>query len=539
LNITNRKLNFYLGYSANYANIQIKNLKTQNYSDTMLVSYLIPDNNDFNLIYGRMSHNVNLGTDYYFSPKHTLSFESQVSILPKESNVILSDFDVITTANNNTIDDFTTSSQTFTNSKSFNNSLFYVGNFNDRNSLNMSYTFSIFENETDNYMKQGTFEMNQFGEDSKLFSNFNSEFNHTFSSKVSLNLGYGNTWKQLENKFYDNFGTTEQSIQEFDYNELRNQLYSYLSYKPFKKLSFKAGLATENTIVTYNDIQKPYWIFQPHADIRYSPIENVLDIKLKYRSNSRYPTISQTNPFTTIIDWQTVSTGNPDLEPEVENKISMRMNVMGGLISIEPYYNFSDNSIIQVLNQQTTGIWELTYENAASQWEYGLKALLTIPIGKVIFFQNNFRIFKENISYNGDSHNLTDWTLNSNLIYRNQKYGTMFGILYQSQLRKAITWQGYVSYGNDFWGIFFQQPMFKEKLNLMMIYGIPTNFGVDFNQGTYIETNLYQEYNNTDLSIMKNMLMIQVSYRFTKGKEVKKLDKNINIEDEIDQKSVF
>ncbi|MBN2892009.1 MAG: TonB-dependent receptor [Bacteroidales bacterium] len=537
LNITQRKINVYLGYSLSYSQFQIKNTKIQKYGDTMFVEYLVPANQLFNAEIFMMNHNVNAGVDYYLSPKNTFSYEASGTFSPLEGNRNLGGYNVLTTIDSVQINDFNTSTLSKSGSKTFNNSVFYVGNYNDKNSLNVSYTFSVYQSETQNFLTQESYETIQHGEDSKQYSTFNTEFNHNFSKKVGVNIGYGNTWKILDNNYIYNYGTIDESSQSFGYQELRNQFYTYFSYSPFDKFSVKLGMATENTIVSYDNIKKPYWIYQPHVDIRFN-IPQYLDIKLKYRSSSKYPTISQTNPFTTIVDFQTISTGNPDLAPEVEQKFSTKINVMGGLLSLEPYYNFSNNAIIEVLDIQDNGIWQLSYDNAAKRTEYGIKAGLTLPLGPIIF-QNYAWFFKDAIDFNGEKHDLKDWVMSSNLLYMNKKYKTMFGLFYQNQLRKHLTWQGYVTWGNDFWGLFFQQPLMNEKLNIMIIYALPLEWGVSFDQGSYTETSLYKENNFVDLNVIKNMILFQVSYRFSKGKEVRKLDKNLNLEQETEQKKIF
>ena len=68
--------------------------------------------------------------------------------------------------------------------------------------------------------------------------------------------------------------------------------------------------------------------------------------------------------------------------------------------------------------------------------------------------------------------------MNNQLFYMNKKTDLVAGLLYQKQLRKFISWNGYSTGYNDFWGIFLQKPFFKKQLNVMLAYMIPTNFGV-------------------------------------------------------------
>ena len=121
--------------------------------------------------------------------------------------------------------------------------------------------------------------------------------------------------------------------------------------------------------------------------------------------------------------------------------------------------------------------------------------------------------------------------MSSQLIYQNPKYSTVAGLQYQKNLVRYITAQGYDKGDNDYWIAFVQQPFFKEKLNVMLLYFIPTNFGCDFDQGGYLKTQSYQETKTYDISILKNVVMVQLSYRFSKGKSANKTEKNIEQEE--------
>ena len=537
LNFTRRKVNIYLGYAPFASNFLVNNNKIQTYSDSSVMEYNAPAEQKFNSVFKSFNHKFNLGIDLYLSPKHTLSFESSLNYIPIDFSEQSSEQVVSTIIDGNVTNSFNMNSFSETGSKSYNNSLFYLGKFNDKNEMSVTYTYSIFNSQTNTSLIQDITEMNQITNNSSDFSDLSAEYNHTFNSQVGISVGYGNVWKKTSNIFYPDKNDMNTNT-DFSYQDVRNQAYTYLSYKPFTKLGFKIGLAVENSIFSHDDLKTTFTIYEPYFDIKYTPIQ-MIDIKIKYRSDANYPSINQLNPFSTVVDWQTVSRGNPNLEPEKSNKVSLKLNIMNGLISLEPYYNFSENSIIRVLNKQDDDTWLYTYENAAKRNEKGLKINFVAPFGKSIFLQSGMKLFKQEISYLGETHFTNNWNMNVQLIYRNQKYNTMVGPFLQKQMFKNLNWQGYDKWGNDMWAIFLQQPFFKQKLNIMIIYVLPINWLATYEQGSYTETTTYIEYNNVDLSIMKNLIMFQISYRFSKGKEVRKLDKNINIEDQIDNKRLF
>ncbi len=536
-NFTQKKLNFYANY-ANYMGVfDVKTIKNQFYSDTFSIEYNLPENTHYNHQMYYQKHNFNTGIDFYLNPKHTISYETSYNLGNMNRNNSRTNYIISTIINGTEINNIESSIYNANDSRTYNNSLFYVGNFNEKNSLNLSYTFSIYNSNNENIYTQDDIATLQNGKDEKTFSNFNTEFTHSFNSKLNVNFGYGNIYKLLNNFYTYNYGSADETNKNFKQQETRNQFYGYFSYQPIDLLGFKFGLAAENSVFEYEQNKMPYFIYLPHVDIHLK-FKEFVDFRIKYRSNSNYPSISQTNPFTQIVDWQTVSTGNPDLKPEKVNKLSANLSILTGLITIEPYYNFSNNNIIQVINLMPDGKWQITYDNAAIRKDIGINTGITVPLGPIIF-QNNATFFKDKIEYNNETYDVKDWIMSSKLLYSNKKTNTLFGVIYQNQLRKAITWKGYWSWGNDFWCLFFQQALFKQKFNIMLIYALPIEWGAEFNQNTYLITSEYEEFNNVDLSIIKNMILFNISYRFTKGKEIKKIDKNVDIEQENQQQKFF
>ncbi len=526
LNYTNNKFNVYAGYSNVYNEFYLHNERKQHYTDSSKIFYVAPEGVENNLIVKNLSHNFNFGIDFYISPKHVLSYESKFNLSPRHSNSIETMYDVQFINELNSTSFYSSTINNFENTN-FENSLYYIANFNDRNNLSLSYAFSFYDNSKHLNILDNDILSSQFITNTRSYSIFNAEFTHSFSPKTNINLGYGNTYKELTNTFAFE---SDANAQSFDYNDFRNQFYSYFSYKPTKKLGMKFGAAAENTIIKYEGNNMPYLIILPHFDIKYSPIK-IADITLKYRANTDYPAMNQTNPLEIVNNWQMVTVGNPNLKPAKDNTVSARLNVMQGLFSLEPYYTFSDNSIIQKIDLRDDGIWQTTFDNAGVYAKKGIKGNFTIPFGKSLFLQASFDFFNEKIEYKGETHDLQDWQMSNQLIYQNKKHKTVAGIIYQNQLRKSLSWQGYNNVGNDFWSLLIQQPLFKDQVSVMVLYVLPTNFGVDYNQGGYTKTPLYEEYDNIELSLTKNMIMFRVTYRFSKGKDARKIDKNLKIEE--------
>ena len=80
--------------------------------------------------------------------------------------------------------------------------------------------------------------------------------------------------------------------------------------------------------------------------------------------------------------------------------------------------------------------------------------------------------------------------------------------------------------------LLYKQPLFNKKASVMFGYFLPISLGANFNQETYVETTGFSMQTNNDVSLVKNMFILEFSYRFSKGKKVKKLKKDIDQESE-------
>ncbi|MCD4795016.1 MAG: outer membrane beta-barrel protein [Bacteroidales bacterium] len=541
LNYTYNKVNLYSKVSNNYLNIDLLSSGNKVYDSGLSISKE-PKDDMPNLQVNNFRDNFTLGADYYVNPKHTVSFESNFRGLIFRDNINVSKYNVLYTQDGNEIDNFDIENKNKSESKSNYHSLFYVGKLNKNNSLNIDFTYSNYYDKYSNeYFENALIERKESGTNDKVYTKFYSEFNHTVSKKANVQIGYGNTMKKLVNTFNPDdidFELPPEDVNDFEYTDIRHKFYAYYSWNLNDKLGFKLGGAAETSSPEAYDLKTNYFIYQPYADIKYKPLK-VLDIRLKYRSSSDYPTIDQANPFTYVIDQESVKTGNPYLSPAVIHKASIKLNIMTGLASIEPYYHFSNNYITQIGTLRDDGIFEYAYDNAGEYNHSGIKGSLTIPFGKSLFLQSNADFYKSSIEYEGSLNELNDWTMNSQLIYVNQKHGTVAGLIYQNNLKKVITAQGYKMWNNDFWALLVQQPFFKKKLNVMFLYILPLNIGADYEQGSYIETSTYNERKIEDLNILKNIFMVQISYRINKGKSIRKTEKDIEQEEEKTSKSLF
>ena len=534
LNYVYNQVNLYGSYGNDFNNFNINSTVRKEYSDGLAIESNLESSNDVNTHMNQYYNNYMIGADYYLNPKNTISFESGLSIQPDNNNSTNQMFNVINSYNGVQFGNYNSQTIGTTNNLNTNIRLFYIGKPDENNEIdaNISYSFNNNKYTTD-YTDDLLFNSNQFGTNKQNSTKFYLEYTHIFKNRSNLQLGYGNTWQHQDNIF-----TSEGVSNQFAYSDIREKLYAYYSMQLSKKFTVKFGTAGEMSSPNANGIKNTYYIAEPYLDFKFMPSE-LLGIKLKYRVEDNYPGSDETNPFTTFIDKESEKSGNPYLKPEVINKVSIQIDILGGLITAEPYYDFSDNMITQTGTLINDSLFEYNYSNIGSYYRRGIKGRLTIPLSKSLFLESNVDIYKNGISYEGNNNEFNFWTMSSQLVYQNEKSGTVVGLKYQKNLEKIISAQGYEYNDNDLWIAFIQQPFFKQRLNVMVLYFIPTNFGVNYNQQGFIHTLNYNEIKNTDLSLIKSLVMFQVNYRFTKGKSAKTTEKKVEQDNQKIKKGIF
>ena len=529
-NYTYNRVNIYGSVNSNINNFGLTSNSTTVYDNDSIVSQN-PPNSDANLFIKERRLSYTVGADFYINPKHTVSFESRIQNFPKSSEKINQALNTVVEQKGNVLESYSFDSNNDNESSRSNNSIFYIGKLSNKDRIETSFTFSTYNNNYINDYIQGTTNSRlETGINNSKRTNLSIEYNRDVSDKFTTQIGYGNYWKRTSNDFTvkNNDGSTSDDF--YSQTNTRHKFYGNASYVFNEKISAKVGLAGETSHILDENQDNNYFIFQPLFDLKYKLNKN-LSFKFKYRTSSYYPSMSETNPFVNLIDPRTISVGNPNLQPSVTHKISLRARAIQGLISIEPYYHRSNNYIGQIGELRPDGIFEFTYDNLGSYEKKGILTNLTIPFSKKLIWQSSFNIYNSSITNGGQTNNVNDWTADSQLIYMGMKSEGIIVLNYQRSMSKQITSLGYDRNENDYWLLLVQQPFFKKKLSVMLGYFLPIDFGANFIQDTYTRTNGYEQNKYVDISLLKNMIFLKITYRINHGK-IKKTKKNLNIEEE-------
>ena len=536
-NYTRNNLNIYGGLRLERNQFEITTESKTEYEDGLVVleNAVTSDPNVRILEY---EAHYNLGFDYRINPKHIISFESNIEAFPMSNKT--SSFNYLTQvySNDSLTDQYSFNSNGNSNKWDTHNSLFYVGEFNKLNKLNINYTYSNYRDfVSNNTWQEGAYTRQENGVNKKQYSRFYAEFDHVFSPKMNMQLGYGNTWRELNN-VYDINQTDISSGQRFTFSndfqlsDMRHKLYSNFMWKMNNKIGMRVGIAAETSSPRVAGQQHDYLIFQPLFDLKYN-FSKKLNVKFKYRVSSDYPTIAQTNPFVSQVNPRITSTGNPFLKPSTTHQFSFRFNMHRGLISFEPYLHYSNNTIATIGDLGSDNVFDYRYENVELYQRIGGKLNFRKYIKKLNFLvKSNVEVFQATIESASGMNSFADWRAGADLLYISPKSGAVLGLKYQHEQTKHISGLGYNRGGVDFWMLLYKQPLFKKKASVMFGYMLPITLGANFNQDKHVQTTGFSMQTDNNVSFIKNMFIIEFTYRFSKGEKVKKKQKDINQESE-------
>ena len=520
-NYSRKNLNLYSQFAMSKNTFGLKHTEKISYEKGLIVDYLSPDSGR-NMTAREQSYNLILGGDYMLNAKHTFSAELNASYSPE------------TPTDMNYIHNFTKdtllaslpySSTQKSQSKSVSASLFYIGTYSDSKSLKADLTYGINESKTaSNFGYQDSAIVFNQQKSDVSYINTNVEWSQSLGNRFSWQLGYGGKWKESHN---DNL--VDGKASNFLLTELRNKVFSYGIWSIRKDLKLKFGIGIENSYLRQSNNRRSFWIYKPHVDLFYKPSEYI-NVKLKYRVDADYPSISQSDSTEINMDVFTSQKGNPFLTPSTIHKLSMKINGMMGLVSIEPYIHYSNNYIAPVGKLRSDGVFVNTYGNLGVYQNQGVEINLTIPIGKTIVWQNSVDFYHSKMSYETINTNLSDWSGESQLMYIRQDWNLVAGLLYQRANGRYISLQGYSNQQNDWWGLMVQKSFLKNKFNVMALLFLPIDFGANYTQTTFIQTPTYTETSINDIALLKHLFIIKLSYRFHKGKSISKVEKKVDRE---------
>ncbi len=481
---------------------------------------------------------VNAGMDYYMNDRNNLSFN--VSYKPIYQNVDVPNTTTLFKSDNplNTLTSHTTS-KLESDETAF--ALFYKKTFKKPvEEFTAEATYYIFKSVSGNFFSNTRYPYNSDVvldtysrvEDDLNDRNYLStklDYVYPVGMNAKLEAGYHFYYQQMG---YDFKIDKQEESNLFEYGEFRNSAYAGIAMN-LKKFGFQASLRIENSHIIADSVTHPdYSCILPAANLQYK-FSASHNIKLTYNRRINRPGIYEMNPYWRVGQSYDITQGNPDLRPDYRDRLQLTYTWNFGSNYFSPYiYDeyFSDrvSSRFSIIRSPITG--ELTTItkpfNLLSGYEYGggVNAMLWYVNLSARIYDGHYEEYTEG-TFTIPARDYFSYTINSTAFVNldKKKKTTVFAYLQYNGVNINAQSKSYTLplYGfggqwqpkNHTIGIFWLLPFAKE---------------IDY-QKVETETAAYTSTNTTSIDF-GSWFQFQYSFRFNKGRNIKKLGHKVVVE---------
>jgi outer membrane receptor protein involved in Fe transport len=355
------------------------------------------------------------------------------------------------------------------------------------------------------------------------------DYVHPIGFSAKIDAGYQLYYQQMNYVFnVDNV----QSTIPFDYAEFRNSVYAGITYN-LKKIGMQALLRVENSHIMADSVTRPdYACFLPSVNLQYK-FSASHNLKFTYNRRINRPGIYDMNPYYKIGQNYDITQGNPDLKPDYRDRLQLThtWNFGSNYFSPYVYQEYFTNKVgrqFLVINSPVTNTLTTITKpfNLLSGYESGG------GVNAMLWYVNiNARIYKGHFNeYTGGAiHipavNYFSYAITSYAFAQldKKKTATLFAFLSYNGVNMNAQSK---TYSLPIWGLGGQKQLKDHSIGIF--YLLPFSRKVEFSR-TETTTPAFNSLNKTRIDI-SNYIQFSYSFKFNKGKNVKKLNRTIDVE---------
>jgi len=352
---------------------------------------------------------------------------------------------------------------------------------------------------------------------------------HPIGLYFKFEAGYHFYYQEINYKYNSNIVNLNNI---FTYNELRNSTYAGITAN-FKKIGFQSIIRIENTnSKVNNDYSSEYTCILPTFNLQYK-VSSSHNIKFTYNRRINRPGTYDLNPFQKIDAYYNISQGNPYLKPEYRNRFQLTYTCNLSKNYISPYIYYekltnrigSINTLVTSPIDSNTSVLSKPY-NVLNGYEQGagLNAMFYIINVNARIFQGYFYEYKDPYTYI-PSRKYSSYSINGALFYKLEKqkltayiFLAYNGVNINAQSKTTML---------PFYGIGLQKELKNNNFGLFWLNPFSTEN--ETYSKTITETDYLYKNSTTGVNI-SYFIQFTYSYKFNKGKSVKKISKSLEIE---------
>ena len=318
----------------------------------------------------------------------------------------------------------------------------------------------------------------------------------------------------------------------FEYSEFRNSAYGGITLN-LKKFGLQAMLRVENSHITADSVTRPdYSCFLPSANIQYK-ISAAHNLKFTYNRRINRPGIYAMNPYWKIGQSYNISQGNPDLRPDYRDRLQLTYTWNFGSNYFSPYiYDefFSDrvSNRYSIIESPVNGLPTTISKpfNLLSGYEYGggINAMLWYVNINARIFNGHYSKYTEG-TFIIPARDYFSYAITSYAFVNLDKKKKTTVFLYLAYNGVNINAQS-KTYTVPLYGLGGQWQIKDHTLGIFWL--LPFSKDINY-QRIETETAFYTSANTTGID-MAGFIQFSYSFKFNKGRSVKKLGHKVEVE---------
>jgi outer membrane receptor protein involved in Fe transport len=527
------KITFYV---TGFAFIQKLNINTSNRINYLAIDSMTNMTGKGNITVSQST--INTGFDYYMNDKNNLSFNISYkptyqkvdmlsqSLLYKDSNplsMISSDTYNKTKSDESTISLFY--KKMFTKPiQEFNAELSY---YHFKSNDGSDFSNNRYPYNSDSLLSYYTRREDNLNERNYFSTKLN--YVQPLGMSAKFEAGYQLYYQQMSYQFKINY---EESSNLFKYNELRNSVYAGLTYN-LKKFGVQALVRVEDSNIKADSVTSPnYACFLPSVNLQYK-FSATHNLKFTYNRRINRPTIYDMDPYFKVGQYYDVSQGNPNLKPDYRDRLQLTYtwnfgsNYFSPYVYREYYKNRVGKEFLVVTSPISGTLTTFTKPyNLLNGYETGG------GVNAMLWYVNiNARIYKGLINeYTSPTVNIPgrdyfSYSITSYAFAQLDKKKTATAFVFMSFNGVNVNSQS-KTYSIPFYGIGGSKQLKDHTFGIFWL--LPFSGNIEFSR-TETSTPAYNSKNIVGFDV-SGFVQFSYSYKFNKGKNVKKIDHKIDVE---------
>jgi outer membrane receptor protein involved in Fe transport len=481
---------------------------------------------------------VNSGFDYYMNDKNNLSFN--VSYRPIHQNVDLLS-ETFLYKNNIPLNTISALTNNGTKSDEATFSLFYQKTFKKPvEEFTTEASYYMFKSTTGNdfantrYLYNSETPLSTYSREEDDINNrnyFSTKLNFVYpiGMNAKVETGYQLYYQDLS---YDFIIDNVPSTNLFEYREFRNSVYGGITYN-LKKLGMQAMLRVENSHIKADSVTQPkYSCFLPSVNIQYK-FSASHNLKFTYNRRINRPGIYDMDPYYKIGQNYDISQGNPDLKPDYRDRLQLTYTWNFGSNYFSPYVyqEYFTNKIGSQFQLITSPV---THALATITKPYNLLSGYELGggVNATLWYINiNARIYKGHYNeYKGQSFVIPavdyfSYSITSVAYAQLDKKKTLTAFAFLNYNGVNMNAQS-KTYSIPMYGPGVQKQLKNHSFGIFWFMPLSTNTRLN---RTETSTTFYNSRNIISFNA-SNYIQFSYSYKFNKGKNVKKLGRKVEVE---------